>query len=140
MLTGLTVEKIQRSRVEIAEKYAKGWKQIVLLKGAHSVIAAPDGRTKILISANPALSRAGSGDVLAGIITGLISQGITPFDAAVTGSWIHARAAGLAEQIQGNPAAVLAGDISNSIGQVLPDFNEQTCQVMWQVLYWPSGL
>ena len=121
VLTGLAVEKIQKSRVEIAEEYAKRWKQIVLLKGAHSIIAAPDGRTRILISANPALARAGSGDVLAGVITGLISQGLKPFDAAVCGSWIHARAGVLAERIQGSPAAVLAGDISGSIGQVLSD-------------------
>lgn len=119
-LTGLSVEKIQENRVEIAEEFARRWQQIVLLKGAHSVIAAPDGRTKILISANPALARAGSGDVLAGIITGLIAQGLEPFDAAVSGCWIHARAGELAANIKGSPAAVLAGDISNLIGQVIP--------------------
>ncbi len=121
ILTSLSVEKIQGSRVEIAEEYARLWQQIVLLKGAHSVVASPDGRTKILISANPALARAGSGDVLAGVITGLIAQGLDPFDAAVSGCWIHASAGVLAAQIKGSPAAVLAGDISSSIGQVYPD-------------------
>jgi len=119
-LTGLAVEKIQQNRVGIAEEFAKLWNQIILLKGAHTVVAAPDGRTKILISANPALARAGSGDVLAGIITGLIAQGLEPFDAAAAGAWIHARAGEIAEENRGSSAAVLAGDISDSIGQALP--------------------
>jgi len=119
-LTGLDVEQIQANRVGIAEEYAILWKQIVLLKGAHTVIAAPDGRTKILISANPALARAGSGDVLAGIISGLIAQGQEPFDAAAAGCWIHSKAGELAEKKCGSSAAVLAGDISDFIGQVLP--------------------
>ena len=120
VLTGLPVKEIQENRVGIAEEYAQRWKQIVLLKGAHSVVSAPDGSTKILISANPALARAGSGDVLAGIITGLLAQGLEPFDAAVSGCWIHARAGELAEKNRGNSAAVLAGDISDSIGQAMP--------------------
>jgi NAD(P)H-hydrate epimerase len=119
-LSGLSVEEIQQNRVLVAEEYARDWDQIVVLKGAHSIIAAPEGRTKILISANPALARAGSGDVLAGIITGLIAQGLTSFDAAVSGCWIHAAAGKKAAQINGSPAAVLAGDISRSIGLVLP--------------------
>lgn len=125
VLTGLAVEEIQGNRVGIAEEYAQRWKQIVLLKGAHSVIAAPDGRTKILISANPALARAGSGDVLAGIITGLVAQGLVSFDAAVAGCWIHARAGELAEKNRGSSAAVLAGDISDSIGQVIPSYKNK---------------
>ncbi len=119
-LTGLSIEKIQENRVEIAEDYARRWEQVVLLKGAHSVIAAPDGRTKILISANPALARAGSGDVLAGMITGLIAQGLKPFDATAVGCWIHARAGEVAENTRGSSASVLAGDISDSIGQAFP--------------------
>jgi hydroxyethylthiazole kinase-like uncharacterized protein yjeF len=119
VLTGLPVDKIQENRVEIAEKYAQRWEKIVLLKGAHSVIAAPDGRTKILISANPALARAGSGDVLAGMITGLIAQGLEPFDATAAGCWIHARAGEMAEVTKGSSASVLAGDISDSIGQAM---------------------
>lgn len=119
VLTGLSIEKIQNNRVAFAEEFAQRWKQIVLLKGAHSVIAAPDGRTKILISANPALARAGSGDVLAGIITGLIAQGMKPFEATAAGCWIHARAGELAEKSWGGSASVLAGDISDRIGQAM---------------------
>jgi NAD(P)H-hydrate epimerase len=118
-LCGLSIPEIQSDRVGTAERFAREWSQIVLLKGAHTVIAAPEGQTKILISAEPALARAGSGDVLAGIITGLIAQGLEPFSAAAVGAWLHARSGKEAESRAGSSAAVLAGDISKAIGQAL---------------------
>ena len=103
ILTGLSVEDIQSDRVYIAEKYAKEWEQILVLKGAHTVISEPGGNTMILISANSALSKAGSGDVLAGIITGLIALGMPPFTAAASGSWIHAMSGtGTARPLRGS--------------------------------------
>jgi NAD(P)H-hydrate epimerase len=120
-LTGIPVDEIQRDRVGIAEKYAQDWGQILVLKGANTVIADPGGQTKILEAAHPALARAGSGDVLAGIITGLIAQGISPFEAAAGGAWIHARAGAIAAEKKANSASVLAGDISDAIGQVVSD-------------------
>jgi NAD(P)H-hydrate epimerase len=120
-LTGIPVDEIQRDRVGIAEKYAQDWDQILVLKGANTVIADPGGQTKILEAAHPALARAGSGDVLAGIITGLIAQGISPFEAAAGGAWIHARAGAIAAEKKANSASVLAGDISDAIGQVVSD-------------------
>ncbi len=120
-LTGIPVDEIQRDRVGIAEKYAQDWDQILVLKGANTVIAHPGGQTKILEAAHPALATAGSGDVLAGIITGLIAQGISPFEAAAGGAWIHARAGFIAAGEKAYSASVLAGDISDSIGQVVFD-------------------
>lgn len=121
-LCGLSVEEIQADRVRIAEKYASEWGQIVLLKGAHTVIAKPEGETRILIGADPSLARAGSGDVLSGILCGLIAQGVESFEAAAAGSWLHARSGRLAAEQTGSPAAVLAGDISKMIGQTLAEF------------------
>ncbi len=118
-LTGLSVDEIEVDRIGIAETYARKWNQILVLKGAHTVIADPGGPSKILASANPALARAGTGDVLAGIITGLIAQGVAPFEAAAGGAWIHAKAGSIAEMKIGNPAAVLAGDVSMAIGYAL---------------------
>ncbi len=120
-LTGISVAEIQRDRVGIAEKYAQDWGQILVLKGANTLIADPGGQTKILKAAHPVLATAGSGDVLAGIITGLIAQGISPFKAAAGGAWIHARAGSIAAEKKGNSASVLAGDISDVIGQVISD-------------------
>ena len=122
-LCGLSVEDIQADRVGIAEKFAREWNQIVLLKGAHTVIADPGGCTRILISADPALARAGSGDVLSGIICGLIAQGVGPFEAASAGAWVHARAGGLAVEEASSRAAVLAGDISKMIGSALAEIS-----------------
>ena len=123
-MSGLHMEDIQANRVLIAERFAKEWGQIIVLKGAHTVIANPDGRTRILISADPALARAGSGDVLAGIICGLVTQGVAPFDAAAAGAWVHARAGKTAALLAGSPAAVLAGEISGAVGKVLADLQE----------------
>ena len=92
VLTGLSKEEIQENRQEIASKYAKEWGHVVVLKGAFTVIASPDGRMTVIPVASPALARAGTGDVLAGLIVGLRAQELDAFDAAVAGAWIHAQA------------------------------------------------
>src|SRR3990167_8736551 len=78
-LTGLTVQKIQLDRVNIAKLYAKKWNKIVVLKGANTVIASPAGEMAISPFANPALATAGTGDVLAGVIAGFLAQGLDCF-------------------------------------------------------------
>ena len=70
VLTGLSIGEIQDDRIEIASKYAKHWGHIVVLKGAFTAIAAPDGQIAIVPIASAALARAGTGDVLAGLIVG----------------------------------------------------------------------
>lgn len=110
ILTGLTVAEIQRARIEIAEQYAKAWHQVVVLKGAFTVVAAPDGRSATLPLATPALARAGTGDVLAGLIAGLRAQGAGAFEAACAGVWLHGQA-GLRAAAHRGAAAVLAGDL-----------------------------
>jgi len=103
----------------IAMEYSQKWGHIVVLKGALTIVAAPDGRLIIIPVAHPALARAGSGDVLAGLITGLLAQGIKPFEAATAGVWIHAQAGIEASERIGHPASVIAGDLLGSIAGVL---------------------
>ena len=91
-LTGRTTEAIAADRTSAALKAAKEWGAIVVLKGAHTVVAHPDGRTSEDPHEVPALATGGTGDVLSGIIGGLIAQGSDPFAAAVTGVYIHAAA------------------------------------------------
>jgi hydroxyethylthiazole kinase-like uncharacterized protein yjeF len=119
VLTGLSREDIQLNRLELAEDYACQWRKVVVLKGAYTVIAEPGGATAVVPIATPALARAGTGDVLAGLITGLLAQGLDPFHAACTGAYIHGRAGLLAEKEQGNSNSVLAGDVLDMVPKVL---------------------
>lgn len=84
---------------------------VVLLKGAETIIAAPDGRVAVNIHAAPWLATAGSGDVLTGIIAALLASGLSPFDAAKVGAWLHGDAG-----IRGG-----AGLIADDIPALLPD-------------------
>src|SRR5271157_1823085 len=124
ILTGLSIEKIQQDRLATARQFAKKWGHVIALKGAFTVIAAPDGRTMTIPVATAALARAGSGDVLAGLIAGLRAQGLEAFQAAVAGTWIHAQAGLLASDALGNPASVLAGDILEEISEVISGLAE----------------
>ena len=121
VLTGLSTEEIQNDRLAVATKYAEEWGHVVVLKGAFTVIAAPDGRATVIPVASPALARAGTGDVLAGLIVGLRAQGLDAYDAAVAGAWIHAQAGLIAADVYGSTASVLAGDVLEAIPDVMSD-------------------
>ncbi len=114
-MTGLTTSEIQKDRLGIAQRYAKEWGHIVLLKGAFTVIASPDGRTMLEPFATPALAKAGSGDVLSGIIGGLLAQKVEPFEAAIAGGFIHGRAAEIAAQKLKTTISVVASDVVDAI-------------------------
>jgi len=121
VLTELSKDEIQENRLEIARRYAKEWGHVVVLKGAFTVIASPDGRATIIPVASPALARAGTGDVLAGLIVGLRAQGLEAYEAAVAGAWIHAQAGLYAADDLGTDASVLAGDVLDSVSDVMSD-------------------
>jgi NAD(P)H-hydrate epimerase len=99
-------------RVELAREKAGEWGHIVLLKGAYTVIAAPDGQATLLPFANPLMAVGGSGDVLGGIITGLLAQGMAPYDAAVLGGYLHGAAGQMARDYWGD-AGLLASELAD---------------------------
>jgi NAD(P)H-hydrate epimerase len=96
---------------------ASEWRQVVVLKGAGTVIADPDGRAVLAPFEIPALGTAGSGDVLAGVIASLLGQGLAPFDAATLGVYLHARA-GLDLEADVGDAGLMATDLLAAIPRV----------------------
>jgi len=121
VLTSMDKEALQADRVAVAERFASEWGHVVVLKGACTVIAAPGGGSTVIPVASPALARAGTGDVLTGLIAGLRAQGVPAYEAAVAGAWIHARAGLIAADVLGNEASVLAGDLLDAVSDVLTD-------------------
>jgi NAD(P)H-hydrate epimerase len=101
---------IGEDRVGVTRRMAAEWGHVVILKGAFTVVAHPKGQAVVLPFANPALATAGSGDVLAGAIVGLLAQGLAPFEAAVCGAFLHALAGEIARREIGE-AGVVAGDV-----------------------------
>jgi NAD(P)H-hydrate epimerase len=113
-LLGQTVPQVQDDRLATAQQAASRWGQVVVLKGAHTVIASPDGRTAVSPFANPALASAGTGDVLSGIIGSLLAQGLLPYDAARLGVYVHAAAAERVSRKTGS-SGLLASDLHAEI-------------------------
>ena len=117
-LTGLSTADVQADRLALAADSAAQWGQTVLLKGAHSIVGAPDGRQTMLPFANPALAAGGAGDVLTGIIGGLLAQGLSPYDAAGLGGFLHGSAGEEARAAMGS-AGVVASDLLPRIPTVM---------------------
>lgn len=114
-LRNSSIKEIESDRLKWARESAQLFQQVVILKGAYSVIAAPDGRTWLNPASNPAMATAGSGDVLAGITAGLLTQMVhaqtgDAFEAACAGAYLHAMAAELLRREMGD-AGTLAGDL-----------------------------
>ncbi len=109
-LCNLSVQEVVADRWNLARRKAAEWNAVILLKGPYTVIAEPSGLLAVLPVATPALATAGTGDVLAGTIGGLLAQHVTPFGAACLGAWLHGKAGEqCAEEI--GPAGVIASDL-----------------------------
>ena len=122
-LTGLTTEQVQADRIGITRRYAELWQMTVVLKGAHTVIAAPDGRTAVSAFVNPGLATAGTGDVLTGVIAGLLAQGMSQFEAACAGVYVHA-AAGEAVRAELGECGMIASDLLGQIPRAIKSIKE----------------
>ncbi|HEU4671444.1 MAG TPA: NAD(P)H-hydrate dehydratase [Candidatus Limnocylindrales bacterium] len=104
-------------RVAAARSAAREWRQVVLLKGARTAIASPDGAVAIAPFENPALASGGTGDVLSGTIGSLLAQGLDPFAAARLGVYLHGQAGELVRERLGD-AGLLAGDLPDALPMV----------------------
>ena len=117
-LTGVPTSDIQARRTEAALEWSSLWGKVVALKGAHTVVANPEGRCWVSPFANPALASGGTGDVLTGVIAGLMAQGLSPEDAACCGVFLHG-SAGRAVSVELGDAGTLAGDLLDALPRTI---------------------
>ena len=124
-LLGVTTADVQRDRLGIASRVAHEQQVCVVLKGAGTVVSAPDGRLAVNPTGNPGLATGGTGDVLTGIITGLLAQGMAPWDAACAGVYVHGLSGDLAAAERGE-MGLIAGDVIRAITLAIRRIREDT--------------
>ena len=112
-LTGLSAAQINADREGTALRCAQAWNAVVVLKGARTVVAAPDGRVCVNPTGNPGLSRGGSGDVLAGMTAALLACRLPAYEAAACAVYLHGAAA--------DRAAAVHGEIRHAAHDILPE-------------------
>ena len=122
-LVGITVDEVQQDRQGIAKRVALDWKKTIVLKGANTVIATSDGQSRISPIANPGLASAGTGDVLSGAIAGLLAQGLSLFDAAALGVYLHSEAGEMVRAKLGD-AGMIASDLLPALPQAIKQLRE----------------
>ena len=123
-LTRESVDAIQTDRIATARGWSAQWGHVVVLKGAHTVIAHPGGQTAVLPFATSALAHAGTGDVLAGAIVGLRAQGVKAFEAAVLGGYLHGRAGEIAAERLNGSDGVLASDVAEALPAAISELRQ----------------
>ena len=120
-LVKLSAEEIQQDRERIAKEFAKKYRVIVVLKGRGTVIASYDGTVFVNDTGNPGMASGGCGDVLTGMIAGLLGQKLTPVDAARLGVYLHGLAGDLAAAERGE-IGLLASDLADRIPQAIRQY------------------
>jgi NAD(P)H-hydrate epimerase len=123
-LTGASASEVQRDRIASARQWAAHWNVTVALKGANTVIAEPGGLVRISPFANPGLASGGTGDVLTGIIAGLLAQGLSPNDAACCGVYLHGRTAETVGELLGNTGTI-ASDLIERLPETIKGLRQQ---------------
>jgi NAD(P)H-hydrate epimerase len=116
-LAGVPIEAVQSDRIGIATAKAREWGATVVLKGARTVVADPEGPPAVIPTGNPGLATGGTGDVLAGLVGALLAGGLPPPAAARVGAWVHGRAGDLAARRFGE-RGLIAGDLGEALGAV----------------------
>lgn len=118
-LTGLSREDVQAQRAELAVTFAQEKQVVLILKGANTLVATPEGVLFELPFANAVLSHGGSGDVLAGLLTGLLAQGPSASHAACLAVFLHAKSGLLALEERAHAASVLPSDLIGHLGKAM---------------------
>ena len=116
-LTGKSISEIQSDRISCAKNFAEEYGVTLVLKGANTVIASPDGRIFVNSAGNPGMARGGMGDVLTGVITALVSRGLSVFNASCAGVYIHSLAGDYVRKNYGENS-VTPTRVLDSLGRV----------------------
>jgi NAD(P)H-hydrate epimerase len=122
-LVGASIQAVQARRLDLARETAVRLGVTLVLKGAQTVVAAPDGRACLNSTGNPALASGGAGDVLTGFIGGFLAQGLAPWDAARLGVYLHGLAADFFVSRHGQ-RGMIAGDLLAVWPQMLTEFSQ----------------
>ncbi len=117
-LMGISTSQVQEDRLGVAEKFARENGIVVVLKGARTIIASPDGRSFINPTGNPGMATGGTGDVLTGMIGGLIAQGLDPVDASCVGVFLHGLSGDIVSLKKGE-LSLIASDLLEAIPDAL---------------------
>jgi NAD(P)H-hydrate epimerase len=113
-LLGTTLPDDPEARIEVTRQFARSYGVHLILKGARTIIAAPDGRVAINGSGNPGMASGGMGDVLTGVLTALLGQGFTPWQACQLGVFVHGLAGDLVAADRGE-IGMQAGDVVEAL-------------------------
>ena len=119
-LTGRSASVLAADRESAACRFAREWNAVVVLKGAGTVVAAPDGRCRVNTTGNPGLSRGGSGDALAGMTAALLACGLPAYEAAVCAVYLHGAAADRAAALRGE-YGMLPQDLFAQLGRLFAE-------------------
>lgn len=117
-LTGTTTQAVLENRIETARSFARGHAVTLVLKGSHTVTALPDGRAFINPTGNPGMATGGTGDVLTGMIAGLLAQGFNAADAAMAGVYLHGLAGDVYAEAE-SETSLIAGDLLRTLPETL---------------------
>ena len=118
LLPNSSSKAINEDRIGVARTFATTHQVLLVLKGANTVIAKPDGQVAICPTGNPGMASAGMGDVLTGMIAGFLAQGLSSWDAARTGAYLHGLAGDLVAMSIGEPG-LIASDVISTIPRTL---------------------
>ncbi|HKA25233.1 MAG TPA: ADP/ATP-dependent (S)-NAD(P)H-hydrate dehydratase, partial [Candidatus Eisenbacteria bacterium] len=112
---------LEADRIESARRWAREWGVVVVLKGAPTVVASPEGLVTVNSTGNPGMASAGMGDVLTGCVLAFLAQGLSPYDAARLAVWVHGRAGDRVAERHGAAlarAGLVSAEIPSTIGEL----------------------
>ena len=124
-LLGKSAREIELDRIGAAKSLAKKTGAYVILKGVPTIVAEPEGPVHINQTGTPAMAKAGMGDVLTGMVAGLLAQGLSPAEASVAAVYIHGLAGEIAQKMRGSVYSVTASDLHETIASAFKEIDEE---------------